>query len=281
MGRRRKPSSKVPFRRKGSGRGGEAVRARDTAPAPLPPADPADGSAGSAGSQFGWWSDGDERAGERGRGRSAGDGGPGDNRDRGDYGGLGDYRDPGRFAGYRDLGGGPEVMDSRRVAATGPSPAAVPVAEPAGIHRHRRSAGAGFGLADVGFSLGLLALAYAVTLAIWYVHRLVTDVAAGESTSRVVMTGALFGSASALSEAFARAGRGRVWAGLAGVAVAAAGTAALPRFTAAPDGSLLRDGLLPLAPFAVASVVCLIVLAASGGSGGSARRSPDDAPGRS
>jgi hypothetical protein len=84
-----------------------------------------------------------------------------------------------------------------------------------------------------------------------------------------------------LSEAFTRAGRGRVWAGLAGVAVAAAGTVALPRFTAVPDGSLLRDGLLPLAPFAVASVVCLIVLAASGGSGGPARRSPDDASGRS
>src|SRR5215212_1564094 len=67
------------------------------------------------------------------------------------------YRDP------ADGAGGPEVMDTRQAPATGVT------------HRHRRSTAAGFGLADLRFSLGLLVLAYAVTLVIWYVHRTVTD----------------------------------------------------------------------------------------------------------
>jgi hypothetical protein len=142
-------------------------------------------------------------------------------------------------------------------------------------HRHRRAAPGSTG-ADVKFALLLLSLAYVLTLAIWFVHRTATGVAAGQSTSRVVLTGALFGSVSALSDAFLKAPRGRLWAALAGLSAAAAGYVALRRVLGDADGTLLRDAAPALLAFGVASTLCLgilAVLSATGRSGPPGRSS--------
>jgi hypothetical protein len=127
--------------------------------------------------------------------------------------------------------------------------------------RRRRRNARRLELADVRFGLMLMVFSHAITVAIWQAHRIATDVAPGQSTSLVVVTGALFGSISALSEVVWKAPRGRLWSALAGLAAALAADAALKRVLGAPDGTVFRDALLPLACFTVGSLLCLGILA--------------------
>jgi hypothetical protein len=114
--------------------------------------------------------------------------------------------------------------------------------------------------ADIRFAAALLFFGYAITLSVWALHRSLAAVPPGQSTDRVAIMGALFGSGAALVEAFLKAPRGRAVAGLVGLAAAFAGIGALSMVLGRPDGSFLADCVPGVGGSALGSAISIVVL---------------------